>query len=157
MTGHRTQAHFRPSRDVAHGHILAAAIVSLTGLALTLIVVVNVIRWSQTQVIDIATQHVNRSAATAARQSQEAARTTQKREQERIATQTTIQGTTSDIQQASLASNSSAAEQKETAWRRFYQPSAACSNPDTRPLVECANEHIRARRAFELRYKASAP
>ena len=40
-------------------------------------------------------------------------------------------------------------EKKEADWTRFFQPSAACrENPAT---VDCANEYIRARRAFDTR------
>jgi multidrug efflux pump subunit AcrA (membrane-fusion protein) len=41
---------------------------------------------------------------------------------------------------------------KEAAWRRFYKPSPACVTAST--SIECANEHIRATRAFEAKYSA---
>ncbi|MGD9773205.1 hypothetical protein [Diaphorobacter sp.] len=42
-----------------------------------------------------------------------------------------------------------AAQKREAEWNRFYQPSASCAaNPAT---VDCANEYIRARRAFDAR------
>lgn len=40
---------------------------------------------------------------------------------------------------------------KATAWESYYKPSAACQrDPAT---VDCANEHIRARRAFDAQFK----
>lgn len=156
MTGHRNPA-FRLPPTLAHGNVLTAAILSMAGLALMLVVLANVVRWAQTRVQETAVQHLNQSVERATRQSQDAVRAHQERERERIANQATVQRTTFEAQQASIAASQSAAEQREAAWRRFYRPSAACANPDTRPLVECANEHIRARRAFDLQYKSNAP
>jgi hypothetical protein len=43
-----------------------------------------------------------------------------------------------------------AARRKERAWERYYQRPAFCSeNPTSAQLIECANQHIRARRQFE--------
>lgn len=40
---------------------------------------------------------------------------------------------------------------KAAAWESYYKPSAACQrDPAT---VDCANEHIRARRAFDVQFK----
>ena len=40
---------------------------------------------------------------------------------------------------------------KAAAWESYYKPSAACQrDPAT---VDCANEHIRARRAFDAQFK----
>ena len=44
------------------------------------------------------------------------------------------------------------ASRKETAWRRFYKLSPACVTASV--SIECANEHIRATRAFEAKYSA---
>jgi hypothetical protein len=43
-------------------------------------------------------------------------------------------------------------DRKESAWKRFYKPSPGCEAAST--SVECANEHIRAKREFEARYAA---
>lgn len=41
---------------------------------------------------------------------------------------------------------------KEAAWQRFYKPSVACQrDPTTMP---CANEHMKARKLFEVQYSA---
>ena len=46
-------------------------------------------------------------------------------------------------------------DRKEAAWRRFYKPSPGCETAST--SVECANEHIRAKREFEAKYSAGKP
>ena len=44
---------------------------------------------------------------------------------------------------------------REAAWAKFYRKPQLCSdNPSTEALVECANEFIRAKRAFEAAYAA---
>ena len=48
-----------------------------------------------------------------------------------------------------------AARRKERAWLRFYRrPDFCADNPTPAQMVQCANQHIRARRAFEERYPA---
>lgn len=43
---------------------------------------------------------------------------------------------------------------KEAAWQKYYKRSPQCDKPDGSGFVECANQHIRARRAFEAQYAA---
>ena len=44
-----------------------------------------------------------------------------------------------------------AAKRKEAAWQSYYKPSPICRLDIVRP--DCANEHMRARRAFEAEYR----
>jgi hypothetical protein len=47
------------------------------------------------------------------------------------------------------------AARKERAWARFYKRPASCdNNPNPDHMVECANQHIRAKRQFEEAYAA---
>jgi len=47
------------------------------------------------------------------------------------------------------------AQEKEKAWQLYYQPSDKCEHAtDWNVTVECGNEHIRAKRAFEEKWKA---
>jgi type IV secretory pathway VirB10-like protein len=47
------------------------------------------------------------------------------------------------------------ARRKERAWQRFYQrPDFCADNPTAAQMVQCANQHIRARKEFEERYAA---
>jgi hypothetical protein len=60
--------------------------------------------------------------------------------------------------EAAQEATAEAARRKERAWERWYQRPAFCSeNPTAAQLVECANHHIRARKAFEERYPAGRP
>jgi hypothetical protein len=52
-----------------------------------------------------------------------------------------------DLQQAE-------AQKKEAAWQKFYKRPAHCDRPEGPQFVECANQHIRARRAFDTLYAA---
>lgn len=48
-----------------------------------------------------------------------------------------------------------AEQDKEKAWQKYYQPSDKCEHAtDWNVTVECGNEHIRAKRAFEEKWKA---
>lgn len=44
-----------------------------------------------------------------------------------------------------------AAKRKEAAWQSYYKPSPICRLDNVR--ADCANEHMRARRAFEAEYR----
>ena len=39
--------------------------------------------------------------------------------------------------------------QKEDAWKRYYQRPETCDRAEGQAFVECANQHIRAKRKFE--------
>lgn len=43
---------------------------------------------------------------------------------------------------------------KEAAWQKFYQRPSGCEKADGPVFIECANQHIRARRSFETLYAA---
>lgn len=42
-----------------------------------------------------------------------------------------------------------AAARTEEAWQRFYKPSAECRDPAAATRVECVNEYVKAKRAFQ--------
>ena len=47
------------------------------------------------------------------------------------------------------------AARKERAWARFYKRPPHCdNNPNQGQMIECANQHIRAKRQFEEAYAA---
>lgn len=46
---------------------------------------------------------------------------------------------------------SEAAQRKDEAWKRFYRPSPGCGLAGQ--SMECSNEFIRAKRAFEAQYR----
>lgn len=49
-------------------------------------------------------------------------------------------------------------KQKSLAFAAFYQPPASCEHPiDWSAQVECGNQYIRAKRAFELKWEAEHP
>jgi hypothetical protein len=57
-------------------------------------------------------------------------------------------------QQAAIDAASRAADAKEAAWKQFYQPSSNCQSYESRASMECANEHVRAKRDFEAKWAA---
>ena len=49
-----------------------------------------------------------------------------------------------------------AEQEKEHAWQNYYHPSDKCEHAtDWNVTVECGNEHIRAKRAFEEKWRAA--
>ena len=53
--------------------------------------------------------------------------------------------------QAAVDNARRSVEDAEEAWKRFYKPSANCSDPAARATVECVNEYVKAKREFESR------
>lgn len=59
------------------------------------------------------------------------------------------------LQQEFLERATHDANAKEAAFKRFYEPSPNCMNPDARgSSVECANEFLRTSQAFEKKWGA---
>jgi hypothetical protein len=51
--------------------------------------------------------------------------------------------------QAAVVEDQRAAVRTEEAWQRFYKPSAECRDPAARTRMECVNEYVKAKRAFQ--------
>jgi len=64
-----------------------------------------------------------------------------------------------DAQHAEAAAKEAAiniAAAKEAAWDRYYKPSEKCQSYDARATMDCANEHVRAKREFDAKWAAGA-
>jgi hypothetical protein len=59
--------------------------------------------------------------------------------------------------QAAVDAAHRSAMETEEAWKRFYRPSAACSDPSRSATVECVNEYVKAKREFASRQSGEAP
>lgn len=57
-------------------------------------------------------------------------------------------------QRAAIDAANQAAAAKEVAWSRLYRQSKQCEPYDAPATMECANEHARAKKAFEERWAA---
>jgi hypothetical protein len=57
-------------------------------------------------------------------------------------------------QQAAAEQARRATADTEDAWKRFYQPSAACREAQSAATVECVNEFVKAKREFQARQAA---
>lgn len=57
--------------------------------------------------------------------------------------------------QRAQAAATDAAMRRERAWAKYYKRPALCDNqPSNETMMKCANEHIRAKRQFDLDYEA---
>ena len=45
---------------------------------------------------------------------------------------------------------------RDAAWAKFYRPSPACQDPESRAAMKCANEFARAQKEFHLRWSQRA-
>lgn len=57
-------------------------------------------------------------------------------------------------QQDAIDAANRAADAKEAAWKKFYAPSTNCQSYDSRATMECANEHVKAKREFDALWAA---
>ena len=63
------------------------------------------------------------------------------------------------IEQHRIAAAEQAAAEKtrrDAAWAKFYRPSSACQDPESRAMMKCANEFARAQKEFHLRWSQRA-
>jgi hypothetical protein len=93
-----------------------------------------------------------RAQAAAAQAQQEVAarqanREAELRRQDALRTQAIIERWRAEDEQ--LRAHKAEAERKDRAWAKFYRRSPVCEAAAT---IECANDYIRAKRAFEERY-----
>ncbi len=59
------------------------------------------------------------------------------------------------VRQRAQTAAEDAAARRERAWAKYYKRPAMCDNqPSNETMVQCANDHIRAKRQFELDYAA---
>lgn len=83
---------------------------------------------------------------------QQAEATRRAAEAERVRLEDEAARTRSELAAARLEQQEAA--RKEAAWAAFFQPKKACDDPpDSATLVECGNDHIRAKREFEERWE----
>jgi hypothetical protein len=57
--------------------------------------------------------------------------------------------------QAALAAEIEAKNKKTVAWNNYYKPSPECINDNGQNLMKCANEHARAKKAFDSMWAQS--
>jgi hypothetical protein len=55
----------------------------------------------------------------------------------------------SALRQTKAVEEQRAATRAEEAWQRFYKPSAECRDPAAATRMECVNEYVKAKRAFQ--------
>ena len=127
----------------------------LAANAIELVIAAQYARW---QVGEVA-QALQRSTAKAeaeAQRAREAMAVAQAARAEHTASaeQARIEQEASRQREAEEARRAAAHEvdRREEAWRRFYRPTPGCVG--TVVSVQCANEHIRAKREFEERYSS---
>ena len=134
---------------------LGVCVGSLMATAITWAVVEIRVRWELEQATAAGKQEIERSQRAIAQAQQEAAlanqRAVQQREQldaeqrRRLVEQQRVEYEAKSALQAEVI-------RKEAAWKKFYKPLPACVGVTA--SVECANEHIRAKRAFEVKFAA---
>ena len=110
------------------------------------------LRWEIDRASTELREQVKKTQSMQLQELEDAARTAQRqvRETERLATEK--RQVEAEYQHANETMRREAAEadRKDAAWKRFYKPSPGCETAAT--SVECANEYIRASRAFLSKY-----
>ena len=110
------------------------------------VVVTQYAKWQLTEAMVEVTRQSSRAAAAVRALADQARREADLREAERVP-QLAAQHTMEEVRATAEAE----AARRETAWRNFYHPSAGCNVAGQ--SVECANDFIRAKRAFDAQYK----
>lgn len=132
---------------VATGFVLAGAI----GYAVRLWIVTQALNEMQ-RAIGASTSQMMESVRLGAARQQfelvERARFAQEEEQRKRLALAAQQRAVEDSRQAVLIE----ATAKENAWKRYYTKPAHCDKAEGPAFVECANQYIRAKRAFDELY-----
>ena len=107
--------------------------------------------WMAQAAIEQITQHANKMLIQQ-KQAAQAARDrvlAEKAEQERAAAYA------AEARQRAQTAATDAAMRRERAWAKYYKRPALCDDqPSNETMMKCANDHIRAKRQFDLGYEA---
>ena len=107
--------------------------------------------WMAQAAIEQITQQANRMLI----QQQQAAQAARDRAIAEKAEQERATAYAAAARQRSQAAATDAAIRRERAWAKYYKRPALCDDqPSNETMIKCANEHIRAKRQFDLDYEA---
>lgn len=129
---------------------LAIAIGVAVGTIVAGLVLWKVAEYQMSASLREATQQAQRAIAAqveaAKAQQQRATQARAEAEQQRVRDLAAVQRAEAAAQTEAIAQ----AERREQAWRKFYRPSPGCGGAAV--SVECSNEFIRAKRAFDEKF-----
>lgn len=132
--------------------ILRSTLVWL-GVAVAIVAILFAgLRWYQQHLVETTVEQVTRSTATITEQARRVAAEARERSARRRAERDAARRAADDAEAARIAAAFAEADRREAAWQAFYVRSEFCRSPDNRTTMECANEHLRAKKEFEQRW-----
>jgi LPS O-antigen subunit length determinant protein (WzzB/FepE family) len=102
-----------------------------------------------------AIEQITKQADKMMQQQQQAAQAARDRALAEKAEQERASAYAADARRRAQTAATDAAMRRERAWAKYYKRSPLCDNqPSNETMMKCANEHIRAKRQFDVDYEA---
>jgi hypothetical protein len=133
---------------------LRKVVIWVVGTVVSVAAVVGVLSWHQRFVVQTATGTVSRTTSAIQKQAQDMAAQSHARAERERAERAEAKRREERAEADRVAALNEQAVRREASWAAFYVPSRFCKNPDNSATMECANEHLRAKKEFNRRWAA---
>ncbi len=138
----------------SEGQFLRKTIIWVVGMLVTTACLLGVLVWYQRFVVQTATETVTRTTSRIQQQAQDMAAQAQARAEREKAERVEAKRRQEQAEANQIAALNAEVARREASWAKFYVPSPFCKNPDNSATMECANEHLRAKKAFDKQWAA---
>ncbi len=143
---------FRPGES--EDQFLRKMIIWVVGMVVSAACLMGLLSWYQRFVLQTATETVAKTTGAIQKQAQDVAAQAQARAERDKAERAEAQRRQAQAEMDRVAALNDEVARREASWAKFYVPSPICKHPDNRATMECANEHLRAKKEFDKRWPA---
>lgn len=141
-------------RDESADQFARKMIIWVVGMVIAAACLFGILSWYQRFVVQTATETVTKAASAVQKQAQDMAAQAQARAEREKTERAEAQRLQREAEASRIATLNAEAARREASWAKFYVPSPFCKNPDNRATMECANEHLRAKKEFDRKWAA---
>lgn len=129
-------------------------IIWVVGMVVAAACLIGILSWYQRFVVQTATETVTKTTSAIQKQAQDMAAQAQARGEREKAERAEAKRRQEEAESNRIAALNAETARREASWAKFYVPSPFCKNPDNRATMECANEHLRAKKEFDRKWAA---
>jgi lysophospholipid acyltransferase (LPLAT)-like uncharacterized protein len=141
-------------RGESEEQFLRKMIIWVVGMVIAAACLFGVATWYQRFVVRTATESMAKTTTAIQKQAQDMAAQAQARAEREKAERAEAKRRQEEAEANRIAALNAEAARREASWAKFYVPSPFCKNPDNRNTMECANEHLRAKKEFDKKWAA---
>lgn len=141
-------------RGESEDQFMRKVIIWVVGTVVAAACLIGILSWYQRFVMQTATETFTKSTSAIQKQAQDIAAQAQARAEREKAERAEAKRQQEEAESNRIAALNAETARREASWAKFYVPSPFCKNPDNRITMECANEHLRAKKEFDRKWAA---